>query len=125
MAHAAPKDDVLAAVNARYEAMVSQDMALYDRVVADDLVEYSPVGKTTDKSFQIDQMGPGGTDQMLTYELKPVIHVYGNTATASGLAKVSAISNGKKISFEERFLDVWIYRDGRWQLLARQGGFAK
>lgn len=125
-AHATPKDDVLTAINTRYNAMVSQDMAMYARTLADDITLYSPIGTTSNKSELIVQMGPGGTDRMLSYELiNPVIHIYGNTATANGVVKVNSISRGKEISLQTRFLDVWTYRDGRWQLLARQAGTAK
>ena len=125
-AHSAPKDDVLAAINSRYNAMVSQDMAMYASTLADDLTLYSPIGTTNTKSELIVQMGPGGTDRMLSYELiNPVIHIYGETATANGVVKVNSISHGKEISAQTRFLDVWTYRDGRWQLLARQAGAAK
>ena len=125
-AHATPKDDVLAAINKRYNAMVSQDMAMYASTLADDITLYSPIGTTSNKSELIVQMGPGGTDRMLSYELiNPVIHIYGETATANGVVKVNSISHGKEISLQTRFLDVWTYRDGRWQLLARKAGTAK
>ena len=66
-AHATPKDDVLAAINKRYNAMVSQDMAMYASTLADDITLYIPIGTTSNKSELIVQMGPGGTDRMLSY----------------------------------------------------------
>lgn len=125
-ANAAPKDDILAAINTRYNAMVTQNMSVYASTLADNITLYSPIGTTSSKSELIVQMGPGGTDRILSYELiNPVIHIYGNTATANGLVNVNAISQGKKISTQARYLDVWTYQDGRWQLLARQAGTAK
>ena len=125
-ANAAPKDDILAAINTRYNAMVTQNMSVYASTLADNITLYSPIGTTSGKSELIVQMGPGGTDRILSYELiNPVIHIYGNTATANGLVNVNAISQGKKISTQARYLDVWTYQDGRWQLLARQAGTAK
>ena len=125
-ANAAPKDDVLAAINARYNAMVTQNMSVYASTLADNITLYSPIGTTSSKSELIVQMGPGGTDRILSYEIiKPVIHIYGKTATASGVVKYDALRQGKEFSALTRFLDVWAYRDGRWQLLARQAGFAK
>lgn len=124
--NAAPKDDVLAAVNMRYEAMVSQDMDAYALRLADDINFYSPLGTSPDKKALIKQMGPGGTDQMLAYELvDPVIHVYGNTATVYGIAKIKSMSRGKELNVKVRYLDVWVNRDGLWQLKARQAAAAK
>lgn len=125
-ANAAPKDDVLAAMNARYNAIVTQNMSVYANLMADNITFYSPLGTTPSKSELIAMMRPGGTDRILSYEfIKPVIHIYGKTATASGVVKYDALRQGKEFNALTRFLEVWAYRDGRWQLLAHQAGFAK
>jgi ketosteroid isomerase-like protein len=52
------------------------------------------------------------------------IHVLGSVATAMGMTRVSFDRPGGPVSFELRYLNVWVQREGRWQLLARQSAVA-
>ena len=51
------------------------------------------------------------------------LHVYGDIATAMGLTHLDLARQGQRSEFELRYINVWVLRDGRWQLSARQSAF--
>jgi ketosteroid isomerase-like protein len=52
------------------------------------------------------------------YDVK--IRIYGDVATAMGSTVVDLETKGEARVVDLRYLNVWVLRDGRWQLLARQ-----
>src|SRR3989442_2178899 len=49
------------------------------------------------------------------------VHVYGATAVMSSRGIYRAEANGQKITNSFRTTDVWVRRDGRWQMIASHG----
>ena len=49
------------------------------------------------------------------------IRVFGDTAVVTGRSVLAGSYQGKKASVTQRFTDVFIKRDGRWQAAASQG----
>ena len=49
------------------------------------------------------------------------VHVYGNSAVATGTGNVKASMKGHDISGTYRFTDTWVKRNGKWQCVASQG----
>jgi hypothetical protein len=49
------------------------------------------------------------------------VRTFGPTvAVIVGHAKIKTLSQGKENPFNIRYTDVWVHRDGRWQLAAWQ-----
>ena len=48
------------------------------------------------------------------------IHVYGKTAVAAGTATLKGSFKGQDISGTYRYTDVWVKRNGKWQVVASQ-----
>jgi len=48
-------------------------------------------------------------------------HVYGDAATVTGANVITATYKGQDASDKFRFTDVFVKRDGRWQVVATQG----
>src|ERR1700687_349143 len=46
------------------------------------------------------------------------VHVYGNTAISTGVFRAKGVEGGKSYLRRERFVDTWIYKDGRWVCVA-------
>ncbi len=46
------------------------------------------------------------------------VHVYGNAAVATGVFRAKGIEAGKSYVRRERFVDTWIYKDGKWVCVA-------
>jgi ketosteroid isomerase-like protein len=46
------------------------------------------------------------------------VHVFGNTAIATGVMRVKGVESGKAYVRRERFIDTWVYKGGRWVCIA-------
>jgi len=46
------------------------------------------------------------------------VHVYGNTAIATGIFRAKGIEGGKPYVRRERFVDTWLFKDGKWVCVA-------
>lgn len=116
-------EDVNAAEEARYAVMIAQDRAALAAILADEFIYHQPSGRVQDKAGYIEQVTGGDVriQKAERYDIK--INVYGGTATATGSTKVDVELKGEPKQFDLRFLDVWVKRDGRWQIVARQSAY--
>jgi ketosteroid isomerase-like protein len=116
-------EDVNAAEEARYAVMIAQDRAALAAILADEFIYHQPSGRVQDKPGYIEQVTAGEVriKRAERYDIK--INVYGNTATATGSTRVDVELKGEPKQFDLRFLDVWVKRDGRWQIVARQSAY--
>lgn len=119
-AHAGPKEDVDAVEDARYAAMVAGDADGLAKMLADEFVYHQPTGAVQDKPGYIRQVTGGAVKLFKAERYDVKINVYGDTATAMGSTLVAAEMGGKPLRMDLRYLNVWVKRDGRWQLAARQ-----
>lgn len=46
------------------------------------------------------------------------VHVFGDTAVATGVFRAKGVEGGKPYTRRERFVDTWILRNGRWVCVA-------
>jgi len=46
------------------------------------------------------------------------VHMFGNTAIASGVLKVKGVENGKSYARREQFVDTWVNKGGKWVCVA-------
>lgn len=46
------------------------------------------------------------------------MHVFGNTAIATEVFRAKGIEAGKPYVRRERFVDTWVYKDGKWVCVA-------
>lgn len=122
-AFAGPKEEVDAAEDARYQAMIDQDRAALAASLADEFVYHQPSGLIASKTSYLGQVigGPTKIFKAERYDVKIVLH--GDVATAMGDTRLDIEINGKRIQPDLRYLNVWVKRDGRWQLAARQSVF--
>lgn len=122
-AFAGPKEEVDAAEDARYQAMIDQDRAALAATLADEFVYHQPNGMIATKAMYLGQVigGPTKIYKAERYDVKIVLH--GDVATAMGETRLDIELNGKRIQPDLRYLNVWVKRDGRWQLAARQSVF--
>jgi uncharacterized protein DUF4440 len=57
------------------------------------------------------------------YDVK--VNIYDDVATAMGSTRLDVEIAGERRKADLRYLNVWVKRDGRWQLAARQSAFTK
>ena len=93
------------------------DKQVFDRIVAEDFTRTDESGKVATKAEERElvQAPPAGVTPSLTNE-EMQVRVYGNAAILTGriVAKVQ-----ENVSFQSRFTDTLIKRNGRWQVVAR------
>jgi ketosteroid isomerase-like protein len=59
----------------------------------------------------------GSQEQQVVPESMSV-RVFGSTAISTGVFRAKGVENGKAYVRRERFVDTWVYRDGRWVCVA-------
>lgn len=118
--HAGPREDVDAVEDARYAAMAAGDADGLAKMLADEFVYHQPTGAVQDKPGYIRQVTGGAVKLVKAERYDVKINVYGDTAAVMGSTLVEAEMGGKAVRMDLRYLNVWVQRDGRWQLAARQ-----
>lgn len=109
--------------DARYAAMMQGDLSKLATILADEFVYHQPTGRVATKASYIEQIGSGEVKIREARRYDVTIHVYGDIATAMGLTHLDLELKGERRQVELRYLNVWLLRDGRWQLVARQSAF--
>lgn len=122
-AMAGDAEDVNAAEEARYAVMIAQDRGALAAILADEFIYHQPSGKVQNKAGYIDQVTGGDVKIRKAERYDIQIQVYGDAATATGSTRVDVDLKGEPKQFDLRFLDVWVKRDGRWQIVARQSAY--
>jgi ketosteroid isomerase-like protein len=104
----------------RFKAIVDADFTALENLLAPDMTYSHSNGWTQTKPEFI---GSLRSHELEYQEIKPEalkVRVYGSTAVVTGRAHVKAISKGQEVSIELRFLDVYVKRKGKWQMVAWQ-----
>jgi ketosteroid isomerase-like protein len=100
-------------------SLIKKDRATMERLYADDYVYVHSNGAVLNKAQEIATcMSP---DQAWiahkTDDLK--VRVYGNVAIVTGLSTLTGSAKGY-VSGPRRFTEVWVRRNGRWQMVGGQ-----
>lgn len=97
------------------------DKATFDRIVADDFTGTDESAKVRNKAQEREliQASPSSIKASLTNE-DVQVRIYGDTAIIVGRIVYKAQPGGQtEISFQSRFTDTLLKRQGRWQVVAR------
>jgi ketosteroid isomerase-like protein len=102
------------------QAGIKNDTATVDKFVADDWVGIDFEGTSITKAEGIADMKSGASTTQ-SYEFGPMkVRVFGNTAVVTGSDTEKSTYKGKDTSGKYVWTDVWVMRDGRWQVVASQ-----
>jgi len=102
-------------------AIVKKDVAALDRFLADDFNGTSPTAHTFPKLTAIEDL-KSGKYAVAAMDLDEIsVNVYGNTAVSFTSQQEKSKYAGKDTSGHYHFTDVWIKKDGRWQVVASHG----
>ena len=97
------------------------DKATFDRIVGDDFTGTDESAKVRNKlqERELIQAPPSSIKASLTNE-DIQVRTYGDTAIVNGRIVYKAQPSGQaEISFQSRFTDTFLKRQGRWQVIAR------
>jgi ketosteroid isomerase-like protein len=102
-------------------AIVNKDVAALGRLLADDFNGTSPTAHTFPKSTAIDDLKSGKYSVYMMVLDEISVNVYGNAAVSFTSQEEKSTYAGKETSGHYHFTDVWIKKDGRWQVVASHG----
>lgn len=98
-------------------AVVAQDKAALGQWLADDLVYAHSSGKTESKAEYIAAVTTGPSRYQAFTEENTLVRVYGNVAVLEGNVEVKPVGRD---AYRVRTLEVYLQREGRWQMTAHQ-----
>jgi ketosteroid isomerase-like protein len=105
---------------ARFQAWLQKDVPALNQVIADDVVYCHSTGVCQNKAELIDFITGG----VSVYRAMDVIEIepqqYGETVVVNGKLDLKVESGGKLQQFQGIYTDVYVKRDGRWQLVRWQ-----
>jgi uncharacterized protein (TIGR02246 family) len=103
-----------------FDSYVRGDRAAFDRIVADDVVITYGNGSVGNKSQAIAEIkAPADSSYSLTSD-DIQVRVYGETAIVTGRVTEKGTFNGRSLNSQSRYTDLWVRRNGRWQVVAAQ-----
>jgi hypothetical protein len=105
----------------RFKAMVARDVTALDKMLAKELTYGHSTGLVQSKTQFLESI----RTQQYRYDninVKEIdVHMMQGVAVLSGLLGVKvAMAGNPATSFDVRYLDAYVVRDGRWQLVAWQ-----
>ena len=99
------------------QAIIKQDKAALERVLADDLQYAHAGGKVENKAEYIAAVtkGPGRYESFSESDTR--VRVYGKTGVLTGYVDVKTVG---RPAYRVRTLEVYVQNGGQWQLAAKQ-----
>jgi uncharacterized protein (TIGR02246 family) len=104
----------------RYEAMKNADTKLMGELFADEFVYQTLLGATHSKTSYIAQFVSGDVKINTFKRENSRVKFYGDVATVMATTHLDIAFKGEQRQVSLFYLNVWVKRDGRWQLVARQ-----
>jgi hypothetical protein len=100
------------------DANVKKDVAVLDRIMADDYTETGIDGNVETKAQGM-AFVKSGEYVLSSYAYSDMkVRVYGDTAVVTFINKTKDTYKGRNISGTSRWTDTWIKRGGSWQCVA-------
>jgi len=100
------------------QAVVELDVAFLQRLYAADYLGTDAEGAVRSKKEDIG-IDLFGTFRLESFKLEDMkARVYGDVAVVTGLNTIRGRNSGMKLTRQYRFTDVFVKREGRWQLVS-------
>ena len=107
---------VIATERQRFDAQVSKDVAVLDRVLADDLIYAHSNGTSDTKQSYIESIRSGKSRYEAVDVLEQKVRIYGSTAVIKGVCLIKTQPSDLKLSYT----DVYVKKNGQWQMVTWQ-----
>ena len=97
------------------------DVAALDRIYADDIMVTAPIGICVDKPAVMTEIRQAAEKAVVgRYDKDDVkVRAYGDTVVSSYRMTAEATFEGMQINRSLCITNVWMKRDGQWQIVAR------
>ena len=119
-AEAAPEAQIERLEGERFAAMRAADADALERILAPDLTYVHSNAKLDTKKELIEAIKTGALKYNAIAPEDVRVRVYGSTAVVTGLCRFDVGAVGQELKLQVRYTDVYVKRDGVWQLSAWQ-----
>ena len=102
------------------EALTKRDLAALEKIWAKGYTFTNGRGEFLTKKDRMENIKSGATQFDSINREDEEIRVFRNTAVVAGRVVLKVVYSGKESSGPYRFLNVWVKKQGRWQLVANQ-----
>jgi ketosteroid isomerase-like protein len=101
----------------RFAAYVQGDVAVLDRIFADDLVYFHSNGLSDPKSGVVESFASGDL-KISRFEAEDLqVREIGNVMVATGLVHVELVNKGTPAKFDIRYTAIYANQGGQWRLV--------
>ena len=117
---AVARASVLATDDRRIKARAEGDVKALSRIYADDYSLITAEGEVRSKAVQLGELSAG---QLRFAPLRPLereVRVYGQAALVISRDPAGIVRNGQQIGGDLRMTRLYVWRQGRWQLVSAQ-----
>lgn len=103
------------------DALTKRDLATLDKIWAPEYTFINPRGELVTKAQRMANLKSGATEFKAINPQREKLQVDGNTAIDVGRVTLQGTKyGGQESSGEYRYMNVWMKRQGEWQMLANQ-----
>ena len=114
------EQEVIAYQDARFRAMIEEDVDELGKLLADDLHYSHTKGRVESKAQFLSTIETKQIDYIAAKRRDVEVRLFGNTAVITGLSDMTLIWRGEQQEFTIRFLEVAHKVDADWRLVAWQ-----
>jgi ketosteroid isomerase-like protein len=111
----AAQSKIVALEKAWNQAYKFADRKALDELLDDQLILVNDDGTIQGKSEFLASIKKSNSQEQQVTPESITVHVFGNAAAATGVFRAKGVEAGKSYVKRERFLDTWIYKDGKWR----------
>jgi ketosteroid isomerase-like protein len=115
---ASVRSKIIALEKAWNQAYKLGDTRALDNLLDDQIVLINDDGSVQTKADFLASVKPAKSQEQQVAPESMSVHVFGNTAIATGVFRAKGIEAGKPYVRRERFVDTWVYKDGKWVCVA-------
>jgi len=108
----------LAAAQRLADAERQSDVPALQELLAPDYAGYDPAGRPQDRSSVVRAYADGSVRLKILEQSDLRARVMGEVGLVAGVSKLQGSQGAEFFDFRLRFLEVYAWRDGRWQLVA-------
>ncbi len=114
--------ELIALSNELVDAVHAHDRARLDRLLADEFTLNGAAGELDRDAFLEAASGPYEIDDWAYEEIDP--ELYGDTAVVVSRYRQSGRLEGRDLSHRMHVTDIWVRREGHWQIVRRHATIA-
>jgi ketosteroid isomerase-like protein len=109
---------IIALEKAWNQAYKAGDRRALDTIPDNDIVLNNDDGTVQNKAEFLASVTASNSQEQQVAPESMSVHVFGNTAIATGVFRAKGVEGGKPYVRRERFVDTWVYKGGKWTCVA-------